>query len=83
MIDRGVDKAQVEKIISPAGLEIGASTPEEIALSVLAGLVKYRRSGAYGKNNINQSEIVTESAIEDEVKDSETSSSCCSSSGGS
>ena len=83
LIDRGVDKAQVEKIISPAGLEIGASTPEEIALSVLAGLVKYRRSGAYEKNNINRSEVVTESANEYEVKDSETSSSCCSSSGGS
>ncbi|MGB7934836.1 MAG: YHS domain-containing protein, partial [Gammaproteobacteria bacterium] len=31
-------------IVSPAGVEIGAVTPEEIALSVLAGLVQARRS---------------------------------------
>ena len=80
LLQRGVTEAQVEKIISPAGIEIGASTPEEIALSVLAGLVKYRRSGAYEKNNINRSEVVTESANKYEVKDSETSS-CCSSGG--
>ncbi len=79
--DRGVNKAQIEKITSPAGIEIGASTPEEIALSVLAGLVKYRRSAAYEKSDINQSKNITESVKEYEVKDSETSSSCCSSGG--
>jgi xanthine dehydrogenase accessory factor len=35
----------VDAIVSPAGVEIGAVTPEEIALSVLAGLVKARREG--------------------------------------
>ena len=34
----------MEAIVSPAGIAIGAVTPEEIALSVLAGLVQARRS---------------------------------------
>lgn len=43
--ERGHDAKQVDRIVSPAGVEIGAVTPEEIALSVLAGLVKARRVG--------------------------------------
>ncbi len=45
--DRGHDPARVDAIVSPAGLEIGAATPEEIALSVLAGVVQARHSGRY------------------------------------
>jgi xanthine dehydrogenase accessory factor len=44
--ERGQDAARVDAIVSPAGVEIGAVTPEEIALSVLAGVVQARRSGA-------------------------------------
>ena len=80
LLQSGITEAQVKKIISPAGIEIGASTPEEIALSVLAGLVKYRWTGAaYAKNNPNQSEKMTESVNELELKATKTPSSCCSS----
>ncbi|MEK7323013.1 MAG: XdhC family protein [Pseudomonadota bacterium] len=43
--ERGHDAARVDAIIAPAGVEIGAVTPEEIALSVLAGVVQARRAG--------------------------------------
>jgi xanthine dehydrogenase accessory factor len=39
----GVDSTQLDRIHSPAGIEIGAVTPAEIALSVLADLVRVRR----------------------------------------
>ena len=42
---RGHDSLRVDAVVSPAGVEIGAVTPEEIAISVLAGLVKARRNG--------------------------------------
>ncbi|WP_051207302.1 XdhC family protein [Saccharospirillum impatiens] len=45
LLDRGQNTAAVTAIRSPAGIEIGARTPEEIALSVLAALVQARRSG--------------------------------------
>jgi xanthine dehydrogenase accessory factor len=46
--ERGQDPARVDAIVAPAGVEIGAVTPEEIALSVLAGIVKARRRDAAG-----------------------------------
>jgi xanthine dehydrogenase accessory factor len=39
----GVDQRQLDRIHSPAGIEIGAVTPAEIALSVLAEMVRARR----------------------------------------
>jgi xanthine dehydrogenase accessory factor len=45
LVEDGFDKEQVEKIHAPVGLKIGARTPEEIALSVLAEITAFR----YGK----------------------------------
>jgi len=43
---RGVPRALVDRIAAPAGLDIGARTPEEIALSVMAQIVEQRRRPA-------------------------------------
>jgi xanthine dehydrogenase accessory factor len=40
----GVDQARLASIKAPAGLDLGAITPEEIALSILAEIVALRRS---------------------------------------
>ena len=45
LIEAGQDAAAVRAIVAPAGQSIGAHTPEEIALSVLAAVVAARRSG--------------------------------------
>ena len=44
--ERGHEGARVDAVTAPAGVAIGAVTPEEIALSVLAGVVQARRRGA-------------------------------------
>lgn len=44
--DMDLDPAAVSRIRSPAGANIGAVTPEEIALSILADIVKERRFDA-------------------------------------
>lgn len=41
----GFSQAQIERIHAPIGLDIGAQTPAEIALSVLAEIVAARRQG--------------------------------------
>jgi xanthine dehydrogenase accessory factor len=41
--ERGVPGEELGKIHSPLGLEIGATTPEEIAVSVLAEMIAVRR----------------------------------------
>jgi xanthine dehydrogenase accessory factor len=40
LASRGVSPEQVEKLRAPAGLNIGAQTPEEIALSIMAEIVQ-------------------------------------------
>lgn len=42
---KGADPARLSALHSPAGLDIGAVTPEEIALSILAEIVQVRRRG--------------------------------------
>ncbi len=43
MLESGVPAEQVDALRAPAGLDIGAATPEEIALSILAEIVQERR----------------------------------------
>jgi xanthine dehydrogenase accessory factor len=52
LLERGHARARVEAISSPAGLDIGAVTPSEIALSIVAGLVQQRRE--HGKTDIQK-----------------------------
>ena len=42
----GVPRAALESVHAPAGLDLGARTPEEIALSVMAQIVQQRRASA-------------------------------------
>ena len=45
LLDEGVDRALLDRIHAPVGLDIGAETPEEIAVAVAAELVMLRRGG--------------------------------------
>ncbi|EBA16417.1 hypothetical protein RSK20926_21869 [Roseobacter sp. SK209-2-6] len=44
--DAGLNQSAIDGVHAPAGLELGAITPEEIALSILAQLVQERRATA-------------------------------------
>lgn len=56
--DAGIDPAAVSRIRSPAGANIGAVTPEEIALSILADIVQERRLGAAEDDRKHESQSV-------------------------
>ncbi|HEY7758552.1 MAG TPA: XdhC family protein [Burkholderiales bacterium] len=43
LLARGVAREVLDRIAAPAGLDIGAKTPEEVALSVMAQIVEQRR----------------------------------------
>lgn len=43
LIESGVNKDNLKKIHAPIGLKIGAETPEEIALSILAEIISNKR----------------------------------------
>ena len=44
LASEGFDRAEVDALAAPVGLDIGAETPEEIAVSILAEMIAVRRA---------------------------------------
>ncbi len=77
LIDRGADPDRVGVIRAPAGLDIGAATAEEIALSILADIVRERRLGpATAKHRSAKIEPRDEATAESRVA-APDSGGCC------
>ena len=51
LIDEGYSQERLAKVNSPIGLDIGAVTPEEIAISIIAQVISSRRSIGASLNN--------------------------------
>ena len=47
--ENGISEEKIKSVQSPAGMDIGAVTPEEIALSILASLTTLRRKAVRGE----------------------------------
>jgi xanthine dehydrogenase accessory factor len=45
--EEGFAQRDVDRIITPVGLSINSVTPEEIAISIMAQIIKYRRENVY------------------------------------
>ena len=46
LIDEGISKEKIEQTHTPIGIEISAETPAEIAVSILAEIIKVKRQGS-------------------------------------
>ncbi len=44
LVRKGVSQRQLDRVNAPLGIEIGAETPEEIAISILAEIIKIKRT---------------------------------------
>lgn len=49
LAEEGYEPAALERVSTPVGIDLGAETPEEIALSILAEVVMLRRGGGGGR----------------------------------
>jgi xanthine dehydrogenase accessory factor len=45
LIEAGIPRERAEQVHAPLGLDLGAETPEEIAIAILAEIVRERRTG--------------------------------------
>jgi xanthine dehydrogenase accessory factor len=57
LLSEGFDREQIEAVHTPIGIDIGAETPEEIALSILAEIVLVRRNGGGGRMVAQRQEL--------------------------
>jgi xanthine dehydrogenase accessory factor len=70
LLEEGFSRDKLEQINAPIGLDIGAVTPDEIAISILAQLISYKNKGSTNKKDENfvlpefDSEVI-EKAVED------------------
>jgi xanthine dehydrogenase accessory factor len=63
----GVPREKLDRVWAPAGLDLGAQTPEEIALAIVSQIVALRRGGsgqALNQQALNQTEAHGESETE-------------------
>jgi xanthine dehydrogenase accessory factor len=58
--EEGVPRAALERIHAPMGLDIGAVSPEEIAISVAAEMIAVRRNAGSGWRSLSMSVFATE-----------------------
>jgi xanthine dehydrogenase accessory factor len=52
LIAEGIDASAIDRVKAPAGLDLGAITPEEIAMSILAEITVERRRGQRGVGKV-------------------------------
>ncbi len=45
LAEEGFERAELDRVRTPIGLDIGAETPEEIAISIMAEVIQLRRGG--------------------------------------
>jgi xanthine dehydrogenase accessory factor len=57
---RGIPAAAMSRITNPAGIDIGARSPEEIALSILAEIVRVRHAAAAADVAVSPAPVVAE-----------------------
>jgi xanthine dehydrogenase accessory factor len=46
LVDEGVRREDLKRVHAPCGLDLGGTSPEEIALSIISEMVQLRRGGS-------------------------------------
>lgn len=59
----GFDESLLSRVCSPIGLSIGAVTPEEIAVSIMAEVISYRRLAQHGGTDRLSKDCDTEKSV--------------------
>jgi xanthine dehydrogenase accessory factor len=63
----GLSDQKVAAVRSPAGLDLGAATPEEIALSIVSQMVAVRRGGTLASLGLKRSDLDKQTGASDSI----------------
>lgn len=58
--EEGISREWLDKICTPIGLKIGAVTPAEIAISIMAEVISYKRMPEVARHPVNNSDLENE-----------------------
>ena len=69
LMEQGITKDRIKEVYAPVGLNIGALTPEEIAVSIMSEIIMVRRGGDGGRMTmgdwyIDRAASIVERAVE-------------------
>ena len=69
LMEQGISKERIREVYAPVGLNIGALTPEELAVSIMAEVIMVRRGGDGGQMQmgdwyIDRAASIVERAVE-------------------
>lgn len=74
LINEGYPKEKLDKVNSPIGLNIGAVTPDEVAISIIAEVISFRRALGTKLSNSNKfiwpefdSDVINEACNQSEI----------------
>ena len=77
LLARGVPKEALDSVKNPAGLDLGARLPEEVALSILAEIVQLRHAATQGSGDtILNSEMDPSPGFGDTIRNSDIDPVC-------
>jgi xanthine dehydrogenase accessory factor len=63
----GLPAQKIASVRAPAGLDLGATTPEEIALSIISEMVALRRGGSVGPLGLKEADLDATNSVTDAV----------------
>jgi xanthine dehydrogenase accessory factor len=63
----GIPAPKIASVRAPAGLDLGAATPEEIALSIISEMVVLRRGGSVSPLGLKESDLEVTHSVTDAV----------------
>jgi xanthine dehydrogenase accessory factor len=82
LLEEGTPQQVVDRVWAPAGLDLGAANPEEIALSIMSQIIALRRGGSVlslkqknekAANDTSTDESPSHSATDKVIRQCETS----------
>lgn len=69
--EEGLDAGRIERVCTPIGLRIGADTPAEIGISIMAELITYKHKPEYTKGRLCNDSDLTLDVLEYMAEDDE------------
>jgi xanthine dehydrogenase accessory factor len=68
LLEEGISPEKVERVWAPAGLDLGAAGPEEIALSIMSQIVAVRRGGNAASLKERANSMVRSGAVDKVIR---------------